>query len=117
MDLQFHGEESDAMALGFSDAALSTVMMGSLSQSILHMWCAIESLFPSVGAERSFRVSLYLSQLVSQGAGRRGYFEKVKKGYNTRSKIAHGAKHEASINEWKAAWEIVTDTFNALVRR
>lgn len=102
---------------GFSDAALSTVMMGSLSQSILHMWCAIESLFPSVGTELSFRVSVYLAQLVSQGAGRRGYFEKVKKGYNTRSRIAHGAKHEATIEEWKAAWEIVMDTFNALVRR
>ena len=102
---------------GFSDAALSTVMMGSLSQSILHMWCAIESLFPSVGSELSFRVSVYLAQLVAQGAGRRAYFEKVKKGYNTRSRIAHGAKHEATIDEWKAAWEIVTDAFSALVRR
>jgi len=102
---------------GFSEAALSTVMIGSLSQSILHMWCAIESLFPSVGAELSFRVSLYLAQLVSHGASRRAYFEKVKKGYSTRSKIAHGSKHEASIEEWKAAWEIVTDTFNALVNR
>jgi hypothetical protein len=102
---------------GFSDAALSTVMMSSLSQSILHMWCAIESLFPGVGAELSFRVSLYLAQLVSEGAGRRAYFDKVKKGYNTRSRIAHGAKNEATIDEWKAAWEIVTDTFNALVRR
>jgi len=46
---------------GFSDAALSTVMMGSLSQSILHMWCAIESLFPSVGSELSFRVSVCLA--------------------------------------------------------
>ena len=102
---------------GFSDATLSAVMMQSLCQSILHMWCAIESLFPSVGAELSFRVSLYLAQLNSHGGGRRSYFEKVKKGYNTRSKIAHGAKHEATIEEWKAAWEIVTEIFSALVKR
>jgi hypothetical protein len=102
---------------GFSDAVLSTVMMNSLSQSILHMWCAIESLFPTVGAELSFRISLYLSQLVSQGAERLAYFENVKKNYNTRSRIAHGAIHEASMGDWTAAWTIVTDTFNALIRK
>jgi hypothetical protein len=99
----------------FSDAALSSAMMSSLSQSIMHMWCAIESLFPSVSTELSFRVSLYLAELISQGSARREYFESVRKSYNVRSKIAHGAKHDASFDEWKAAWEIVMGAFNAIV--
>jgi hypothetical protein len=103
-------------ARAFGQAVLSAPLVSPTSQSVLHMWCAIESLFPSVATELSFRVALYLAQLVADGTGRRAYFERVKKGYNVRSKIAHGAKQDVTGEEWRDAWQFVVDALNAIFK-
>ena len=103
-------------ARAFGQAVLSAPLVVPQSQSVLHLWCALESLFPSVSAELSFRVALYLSQMTTTGPDRKRCFEKVKKGYNVRSRIAHGAKQEVTVEEWCDAWGIVTDTLDAVMR-
>lgn len=99
----------------FGRAVLAAPTIPSRSQSVLHLWCAIESLFPGVTTELSFRVALYMAQLVAPQGGRQEYFERVKKGYNVRSKIAHGAKQEATVEEWCETWQFVIDAYNAIL--
>lgn len=103
-------------ARAFGEAVLSAPLVFPQSQSVLHMWCAVESLFPSVAAELSFRVALYMAQLATKGPDRRAYFERVKKGYNVRSKIAHGAKQDVSGEEWREAWGFLIDALNSVFR-
>jgi hypothetical protein len=100
----------------FGQAVLSAPLVFPTSQFVLHMWCAIESLFPSIATELTFRVALYMAQLAAAGTGRRAYFERVKKGYNVRSKIAHGAKQEVTADEWRDAWKLVVDALNAIFK-
>lgn len=54
----------------------------SLDQSLLHIWSALEALFPTVSAELSFRIALYLSQLISPTGGRLATFETVRNSYS-----------------------------------
>jgi Apea-like HEPN len=98
----------------FGQAVLSARLVFPLSQSVLHIWCAVESLFPSVTAELSFRLALYMAQLAADGPDRRTYFERVKKGYNVRSKIAHGAKQDVTDEEWNEAWGFLTDALKSI---
>jgi hypothetical protein len=98
----------------FGHAVLSAPLVFPQEQSVLHMWCAVESLFPSVTTELSFRIALYMAQLAADGQARRSYFERVKKGYNVRSKIAHGAKQAVTGEEWREAWGFLIDALNSI---
>lgn len=89
----------------------------SRAQSMLHIWTALESIFPLVTSEVSFRMALYMAQLNSNGVNRRAYHKRVKQAYNLRSKIAHGAKFNPGFPDWMEAWSLVTDTVTAIVRR
>lgn len=100
------------------DASLAAPSLGNLAQSLLHIWSALEALFPSVSTEVSFRLALYITQLVSTaGQDRPAYHESVRAAYGLRSQIAHGAKRDISFEEWQAAWTLLMDCFNALLRR
>jgi Apea-like HEPN len=104
-------------ARAFGQAVQSAPQVTPHSQSVLHLWCAIESLFPSVTTELSFRVALYMAQLAVVGQKRRAYFERVKKGYNVRSRIAHGSKQDVTSEEWRDTWQFVLDALNAILKK
>jgi hypothetical protein len=108
---------SQPSARTFGQAILSAPLIPIRSQSILHLWCAIESLFPNVSTESTFRYALYLTELSADRADRRRYFDRVKKAYNVRSKIAHGAKQEATADEWQEVWGFDLDAYSAILAR
>lgn len=91
--------------------------LGDLSQSILHVWTAIEALFPRVNSEVTFTVALYLTQLNLRESDRVGYFAKVRKAYGTRSKIAHGAGSDVSTGDWETAWSMLCNACVAILER
>lgn len=100
-----------------TDVANSAPKLTPLDQSILHIWSGLEALFPQVNTELSFKISLYLSQLIASGPDRLNYYEKVRDSYNLRSKITHGAQRGVGIEHWKQTWIVLMDAFNAIVSR
>ncbi len=99
-----------------SEAAHAAPQLGSRDQSILHVWCAIEGLFPKVSTEVSFRVALYLAQLI-KADDRLAYHRRVKKAYDLRSRLAHGSRRDTTHDEWLDAWGLLMDAINALLVR
>ena len=49
-------------AAGHPGTATAAPMILPLSQSVLHIWSAIETLFPDVRMELKFRIALYVAQ-------------------------------------------------------
>lgn len=74
------------------DTILSVPQTTNIGQGILQMWTGLESLFPKVQTEVSFRLALYLAQLQGGAKSRLMYFNNAKKAYGVRSKVAHGGK-------------------------
>jgi hypothetical protein len=99
------------------DAAGAAPMLTTRGQSLLHIWSALEALFPSVSTEVTFRIALYIAQLTSEGADRLSRYERVRAAYSIRSKVAHGARASVTVDEWNQAWGILMDCLNALSRR
>src|SRR5205085_6736031 len=99
------------------DAATAAPTIGATDQSLLHVWCGLEALFPRVQTEVSFRVALYLAQLCSGGPARRTYFDRVRKAYQLRSDIAHGTKRGVGQERWRESWDILTDALKSIVSR
>lgn len=99
------------------DATVTAPMLGNLGQSLLHIWCGLEALFPSVSTEVTFRIALYIAQLTGIGAERLSRYEAVRAAYGIRSKVAHGSKATVKLEEWNQAWGILMDCLNALQRR
>jgi hypothetical protein len=97
-------------------SAQAAALLSSRAQSLLHVWCALEALFPSVSSEVSFRIALYLAQLNGQDQ-RQQYFKRVRKAYNIRSKVAHGIKRDVSAEEWHDAWSLLVDSMKAVLQR
>lgn len=85
------------------DVLTEAPMLGSISQSILHIWMGLESLFPTVNSEVAFRLALYLTQLNVTETDKITYFSTVRQAYGTRSKIAHGGIEHVSQSDWKTA--------------
>ena len=98
------------------DAAQSAPLLSLLDQSILHIWCALEALFPRVSTEVSFRIGLYLAQLAGTDH-RSKYFAMVRRTYDLRSRIAHGSKRGVSSDEWRQTWELLMDAAKSVLRR
>lgn len=88
-----------------------------VEQSILHIWSAIESLFPTVSTEVTFRVALYLAQLIESGPARLERYEEIRRLYGVRSRIAHGSATQASPEEWRQTWTLLMDACNSVVSR
>lgn len=99
------------------EAVQTAPIIPSIDQSLLHIWSALEALFPRVNIEVSFRLALYLAQLISTPDKRKESFERVRKGYGVRSKVAHGSLQGVSDDEWIAAWGLLCDVANAIVVR
>lgn len=98
-------------------AMIDAPKLSSVPQSILHIWTALESIFPRVTTEVSFRVALYMAQLNAKGGDRRDYHKRVKRAYDLRSKIAHGARFDPGLQDWLEAWSLLTDSISAIVGR
>jgi hypothetical protein len=103
--------------LALEEATIASPTMGDQSQSLLHIWSALESLFPTVSSEVSFRVAIYIAQLTQTGANRLDCYTKIRSAYGIRSKLAHGSKTSTTHEEWNQAWNILIDCINALVKR
>jgi hypothetical protein len=97
----------------------SAPMIPDEGSSILHMWQALESLFPSVNAELSFRLSLLISQLCAGLEIPSNMYQYAKAAYNVRSKIAHGAglKEGKEGTYWFRAWWILRTCLQAIIER
>lgn len=67
-------------------------LMPELESSILHIWQGIESLFPSISTEITYRTSLLLAELLAPLRPRSETYETAKKSYGDRSKISQVLK-------------------------
>ncbi|WP_018142068.1 HEPN domain-containing protein [Thioalkalivibrio sp. ALJ7] len=99
------------------DAALAAPLLPSLDQSLLHLWCALEALFPEVNSEVSFRLALHLAQLIGPPDEREAVFQRARKEYKIRSKVAHGSRRGIVQGDWERAWQLLLDAGNAIVDR
>jgi hypothetical protein len=61
---------------------------------LLVAWSGLEALF-GVEQEISFRLSLYISNFLKSGVDRYSEFEKLRRSYDDRSRVAHGASTKA----------------------
>lgn len=109
-------KETEA-ARGLTNAFLSSPLLPTRGQSLLHIWTAIESLFPTVSTEVSFRLSLYLTVLCAAAKERSEFYRKVKSAYSVRSKVAHGALDDVSVEQWNDAWRLLCDCARAIATR
>jgi hypothetical protein len=64
------------------------------STCLLTAWSGLEALF-AVDQEISFRLSLYITNFLRSGDDRQLEFEKLRRSYNDRSRVAHGAATKA----------------------
>ncbi len=99
------------------NALVTAPMIQDIGQSLLHIWTAIESVFPKVNQEVSFRLALYLSQLSKHEKGRYEYFNYIKKAYGVRSKVAHGGNPNITIDAWMNAWNLLLDLCLSILHR
>jgi hypothetical protein len=100
-------------------ALVASPLVAPVEQSILHLWSAIEALFPKVSTEVVFRLALYVAQLVegSRGGDRRAYARRVRSAYNLRSRIAHGSVTDVEPDVWIDSWDIACDVYNSIHER
>ncbi|MER8003998.1 hypothetical protein [Streptomyces sp. NPDC095613] len=98
---------------------MSSPVVADTGQSLLHVWTGLESIFPKVQSEVSFRLALYLAQLQSPLGDRQDFFQRAKRSYGDRSKVAHGGelKSRDGADPWMEAWSILTHTVRALLNR
>ncbi len=64
------------------------------STCLLVAWSGLEALF-GVEQEISFRLSLYIANFLKVGDDRQSEFEKLRRSYDDRSRVAHGAATKA----------------------
>lgn len=97
----------------------SSPVVSDTGQSLLHVWTGLESIFPKVQSEVSFRLALYLAQLQAPLGDRKDFFQRAKRSYGDRSKVAHGGAIKAKAGEdpWLEAWSILTHTVCAMLER
>lgn len=98
------------------DAAQVAPLLVSRDQSLLHIWCALEALFPKVSSEVSFRLALYLAQL-QLSTSRSEFFKLAKDAYNLRSRVAHGSSRDVDQRDWKQAWNLLRAAVKAIITR
>jgi hypothetical protein len=78
------------------------------STRLVVAWSGLEALF-GVDQEISFRLSLYITNFLKSGNDRYSEFEKLRRSYDDRSRVAHGAATKA-----KAVQEYATFTRDIL---
>jgi hypothetical protein len=100
-----------------TNAFMSAPLLPTRGQSLLHIWTAIESLFPTVSSEVTFRLALYLTVLCAEPGNRVEFHRKVKSAYSVRSKVAHGAVDDVSFEQWNEAWILLCQCARSIVLR
>jgi hypothetical protein len=108
------GEKNLAVVEGVATTAPKLM---PVEQSLLHIWSGLEALFPSVSAELSFRLALYLAQLLSPNFERRCVYERVRASYSLRSAITHGSSRDISIEDWRQTWSLLMEAVNSTLAR
>lgn len=96
-------------------ALVNAPLMPDYGTSVLHIWQGIESLFPSISMEISFRASLLLAELLSSLRSRTETYEAAKKSYGDRSRIAHGSQKPVSDAQWARAWGLLQDSLQSIL--
>lgn len=99
------------------ETANAAPMILPLEQSVLHIWSAIEAMFPAVNTEVAFKIALYVAQLTESGPARLEAYERVRTSYKLRSSITHGSRREVSLDQWQQTWGVLIDAYNAIIRR
>lgn len=99
------------------DVTNSAPTIGNLDQSVLHLWSGLESLFPDVGAELSFRIALYVAQLCEKSEVRLDTYKRVRDSYGLRSRITHGTTRSISLAQWEETWSLLLNVYNAVIER
>jgi hypothetical protein len=103
--------------LAISDAITTAGRLESYEQSILHMWTAMEALFPNVSSEVSFKIALYLAQLCAPPSLKKVFHTQAKKAYGVRSRIAHGSSKKFKHEDWLQSWQLIISCVSAIVER
>ncbi|MFJ4406788.1 hypothetical protein [Streptomyces sp. NPDC088910] len=120
-DVQKWGELRSAspVCLFLERVLTSSPVVPDSGQSLLHVWTGLESMFPKVQSEVSFRLALYLAQLQAPLGDRREFFRRAKRSYGDRSKVAHGGelKPKNESDPWFEAWSILTHSVRAILER
>jgi len=96
-------------------ALVKAPLMPDLGSSILHIWQGIESLFPSISTEITFRTSLLLAELLVPLHPRSVTYETARKSYGDRSKISHGSQKPVSMEHWARSWLLLRDALQAIL--
>lgn len=92
-------------------------MISHIGSSLLHIWTALESLFPNVHTEVTFRVSLLLAALSAPVHPAAETYEAAKRSYVWRSKAAHGNLKGIGAAEWDDAWTLLRRSMAAVIHR
>ncbi|MFS8151638.1 hypothetical protein [Vreelandella titanicae] len=100
-----------------SNAITTAGRLESYEQSILHMWTAMEALFPNVSTEVSFKIALYLAQLCAPPSKKKEFHTQAKKAYSVRSKIAHGSSKKFKHEDWLQSWQLILACVSAIAER
>jgi hypothetical protein len=88
-----------------------------IGSSLLHIWTGLESLFPSLHTEVSFRVALLLAELASPVRAATETYEIARRSYGHRSKAAHGNLKRLGNAEWTEAWQLLCTCMTAVIKR
>lgn len=86
------------------------------AQSLLLIWTALESLFPEIQSEVTYRLSFALAVLCKPVEPDVAMMrQRLKKAYNVRSRIAHGELRNFKPDNWVEAWNIMILVVKALL--
>lgn len=99
------------------EVVTSAPKLTPLTQSVLHVWSGLEALFPDVGAELSFRMALYLAQLLTPNSERETVYKRVRNSYKTRSAITHGSRRDVSMEDWQESWSLLMEAIDGILAR
>lgn len=98
-------------------ALLTAPSIADVSSSLLHLWQGIESLFPDVTAELTFRLALLISQLAAGLEPPSVTHKKVKLAYKIRSAAAHGDIEKVSMKHLKDGWLLLILCMRSVLAR
>jgi hypothetical protein len=101
------------------DVLLMAPAMPHNEQSLLHIWTGLEAIFPQVQTEVSFRIALYLAQLQGATGDRATFFERARRSYQDRSRVAHGGKPKKrdGYDPWHESWLLLLEIARAIIKR
>jgi hypothetical protein len=88
-----------------------------LGTSLLHIWTALESFFPNVRTEVSFRMALLLAELASVIQPPLETYQTARRSYGHRSHAAHGNLKKLTHKEWDEAWKLLCIVVGGVIQR